>query len=68
MTFVRIKAKYQLTIPVALREQLNLSIGDLLEAALEGRQIILVPKKVIDRDLPSSSSQMNGADILAIST
>lgn len=52
MSLVRIKGKYQITIPAELRERIDLEISDLLEATVEGNKIILSPKKVVDSEPP----------------
>ena len=51
MPLVRVKEKYQVTLPVAVREKAGVAVGDLLEAKVEGKKITLVPKSVIDREL-----------------
>ena len=43
MAPVRIGPKYQVTIPQPVREALNLSAGDFLDAAAEGGRIVLTP-------------------------
>lgn len=48
---LKVKTKYQITLPTALREEIGLSVGDLLEAKVEGKKITLTPKSVIDREL-----------------
>ncbi len=40
---VRIGPKHQVTIPQPVREALNLSAGDFLDAAAEGGRIVLTP-------------------------
>lgn len=47
---VTIKPKFQVTLPVDLRAELHLEEGDLLEATVENRSIVLKPKVVVDRD------------------
>lgn len=49
MPLVKVKDKFQVTIPTELREALHLSVGDLLEATIENETIILKPKAVVDR-------------------
>ena len=58
MALVKVKDKYQVTIPAELREEINLEIGDLLEVVVESNKITLVPKRVIDRQaaVPVTSS------------
>ncbi len=47
---VTIKPKFQVTLPANLREKLHLEEGDLLEAVIENRSIVLKPKVVVDRE------------------
>jgi len=50
MSLVRLKTKSQVTIPDALRQQLGMQVGDLLEAKVHNGSIVLKPKVVVDRD------------------
>ncbi len=55
MALVRVKEKYQVTIPNDVRELAGLAIGDYLEAKLGPRGVImLTPKTLIDRKLAES--------------
>ena len=49
MPLVKVKDKFQVTIPTELREALHLTVGDLLEATIENDTIVLKPKVVVDR-------------------
>jgi AbrB family looped-hinge helix DNA binding protein len=49
MPLVKVKEKYQVTIPASIREQLSLNVGDMLEAELEDNRIVLKPKVLIDK-------------------
>jgi AbrB family looped-hinge helix DNA binding protein len=51
MPLVKVKTKYQITIPTAVREQVGVALGDLLEAKVEKGKITLTPKSVIDRGI-----------------
>ena len=51
MPLVRVKEKYQVTLPSSVRQKAGLAIGDLLEATVKGKKITLTPKSVIDREL-----------------
>lgn len=51
MPLVKVKEKYQVTLPVALRRKARVAVGDLLEVKVAGRRITLTPKVAIDRDL-----------------
>jgi AbrB family looped-hinge helix DNA binding protein len=49
LSLVRVKEKFQVTIPTELREALHLAVDDLLEATIENDTIVLTPKVVVDR-------------------
>jgi AbrB family looped-hinge helix DNA binding protein len=49
LPLVRVKEKFQVTIPTELRESLHLAVGDILEATVEADTIVLKPKAVVDR-------------------
>jgi len=49
LPLVKVKEKFQITLPVEIREQLRLGVGDLLEATIQGQTIVLKPKDVVDR-------------------
>ncbi len=51
MPLVTIQAKYQVTLPTSVRRQAGLSVGDILDARVEGKKITLTPKRVVDREL-----------------
>lgn len=48
---VRIKTKYQVTLPPQMRKNFNLDVGDLLEVKQEGASIIFTPKALVDKRL-----------------
>jgi AbrB family looped-hinge helix DNA binding protein len=50
MSLVKVKEKFQVTIPTSLRKTVRLAVGDLLEAEAKGNVIILRPKSVVDRE------------------
>jgi AbrB family looped-hinge helix DNA binding protein len=54
MSLIRIKDKYQLTLPSRLRERARLEVGDVLEATVESGKIILTPKSLVDRRIAES--------------
>ncbi|MBI3989469.1 MAG: AbrB/MazE/SpoVT family DNA-binding domain-containing protein [candidate division NC10 bacterium] len=54
MPLVKVKPKYQVTIPNTIREQVGLEVGDLLEAEVQANRIVLTPKAVIDKGLKES--------------
>ena len=49
MPLVKVKEKFQITLPAELRQALHLAVGDMLEATIEQDKIVLTPKAVIDR-------------------
>jgi AbrB family looped-hinge helix DNA binding protein len=51
MPLVKVKHKYQVTLPPEAREELGLEVGDLLEAQVEHGKITLTPKTVVDREI-----------------
>ena len=58
MALVKIKEKYQVTIPTTLCQKAGLEVGDLLEARVEGNKLTFTPKSVIDRDIAISLKQV----------
>jgi len=48
---VKVKEKFQVTLPTSVRQKAGVAVGDLLEAQVQGRKITLTPKRVVDRDL-----------------
>ena len=48
---VTAKTKYQVTLPTSIRRKADVSVGDILEAKVEGKKITLTPKSLIDREL-----------------
>ena len=51
MPLVKVKEKFQVTLPTSVRQKAGVAVGDLLEAQVQGRKITLTPKRVVDRDL-----------------
>jgi AbrB family looped-hinge helix DNA binding protein len=49
MSLVTVKPKFQVTIPVKLREQIALQEGDVLDVVLVQEGILLRPKVVVDK-------------------
>jgi AbrB family looped-hinge helix DNA binding protein len=49
MAIVTVKNKYQVVIPQALREELGINRGDVLEVRVERGRLTYTPKTVIDR-------------------
>jgi AbrB family looped-hinge helix DNA binding protein len=59
VALVKIKEKYQVTLPAALREKAGLEVGDVLEAKVEGKIITLTPKSVLDRELAKALKEID---------
>jgi AbrB family looped-hinge helix DNA binding protein len=51
MSLVKVKEKFQVTLPTEVREKAGVAVGDVLEAKVHGNKITLTPKSVIDREL-----------------
>jgi AbrB family looped-hinge helix DNA binding protein len=49
MPLVKVKSKFQVTIPAEVRDAVQLEVGDILEATVQGTTIVLIPKAVVDR-------------------
>jgi AbrB family looped-hinge helix DNA binding protein len=49
MPLVKVKDKFQVTIPASIRKAVELDIGDLLEAEVRENGILLIPKTIMDR-------------------
>lgn len=54
MSIVTVKNKYQVVIPQSVREQIGITIGDLLEAKAENGKIVFQPKSLVDRGIAQS--------------
>ena len=65
MPLVKIKEKFQVTIPTALRKAARLSVGDLLEAQAKGNTIVLKPKAVVDREAVDAAIEEGLQDLKA---
>ena len=50
MATTKITRNFQVSIPKAIRDQLHLEEGDLLEVAERDGQIVMIPKRLIDAD------------------
>jgi len=48
---VKVKGKYQVTLPASVGKKAGVAVGDLLEAQVRGKTITLTPKMAIDRDI-----------------
>ena len=48
-TLVKVARSGQITIPVAIRQALNIQEGDYVEVSLVDDKVVLVPKQVVDK-------------------
>ncbi len=53
MPLVKVREKYQVTLPAPVRQRVGVAVGDVLEAAVQGKKITLTPKAARDKDLKS---------------
>jgi AbrB family looped-hinge helix DNA binding protein len=51
MDIVTVKNKFQIVIPLRVRELVHIEIGDFLEAGVENGRITFTPKSLVDRHL-----------------
>jgi AbrB family looped-hinge helix DNA binding protein len=49
MEMLQIRKKFQITLPVSIREQLGLEEGDYIAVEARDDEIVLRPKKLIDK-------------------
>ena len=59
MALVKVKEKFQVTLPAALRAKAGVSIGDILEMKYQGNKITLTPKSVVDREIAISLKEID---------
>lgn len=64
LPLIKVKPKYQVTIPPSVREELALEVGDFLEAEARANRIILTPKAVIDKGLKESLDEARQGKLL----
>ena len=50
MSLVKVKTKFQVTIPAELRDRIHLKEGDFLEADIKDDVIVLKPMVVLNRE------------------
>ena len=65
MPLVKVKEKFQVTIPATVRKTRRLAVGDLLEAETKNNTIVLKPKAAVDRaskndEIPSCGKSVAG--------
>lgn len=61
---VRIKEKFQVTLPAELRTRSGLAVGDFLEVSLEqGGVITLTPKSMVDRQIAEGLADLKAGRV-----
>ncbi|KWT74626.1 AbrB/MazE/SpoVT family DNA-binding domain-containing protein [Candidatus Magnetominusculus xianensis] len=55
MSLVKVKNKFQVTIPAEIREAANIKEGDILEVVFQDKTIVFKPKVVLDRESAEAS-------------
>ncbi len=50
MPLVKVKNKFQITIPTKVRNEVHIKEGDFLEIKAEGETIVIKPKVIVDRE------------------
>jgi len=58
MSLVKVKDKFQVTLPAALRAKAGVSVGDVLEVKCEGNKITLTPRSVVEREIAISLKEI----------
>jgi AbrB family looped-hinge helix DNA binding protein len=64
MQIVRVKDKYQVTIPTSVRQKAGIEVGDVLEARAERGEIVLAPKSIISRRLLDAIREVERGEAL----
>lgn len=49
LPLVRVKDKFQITIPTKIRKQIHIKKGDILEVDIKNKVIIIKPKILLDK-------------------
>ena len=57
MAIVTVKNKYQVVIPLHVRNEIGVNIGDVFEAKAEKGKIVFEPKSIVDRGIAESMAE-----------
>ena len=49
MPLVKVKNKFQITIPTKVRDEMHIKEGDILEIKAKGETIVIKPKALVDK-------------------
>jgi len=61
MAVVRVKRKFQVTIPAEIRKRLGLAEGDYLDVTEQGNQIVLGMKAIVDKPAEQAMQRLQAA-------
>lgn len=50
MELIQVRKKFQITLPVSIRQALHLEEGDVLTAEVQDGRLVLQPKLLVDKD------------------
>lgn len=57
LPLVRVKNKFQITIPTKIRKDIRIKEGDVLEMGVRNNTIVIKPKVILDRSIVENSIQ-----------
>ena len=63
MNIVKVKDKYQVTIPANVREEAGIEVGDILDAKMEKGKIIFTRKSIIDQRLAEAIADVRAGRV-----
>lgn len=55
---VRVKERYQITVPTALRKKLHVAVGDVLDAEVSNGCLKLRAQSLVDRELATALKEL----------
>ncbi|MBI3606334.1 MAG: AbrB/MazE/SpoVT family DNA-binding domain-containing protein [Nitrospirae bacterium] len=64
MPIVKVKDKFQVTVPADIRAKLSLKVGDLLEATVKNGHLELSPKTLVDREIALAEADIKAGRYL----
>ena len=64
MALTKVKSRYQVTIPTGVRTAARLKVGDVLEASISGKGILLRPKSLVARRLDEAERDVKAGRVL----
>jgi AbrB family looped-hinge helix DNA binding protein len=49
MSVVKVRRRAQITLPADIRDELGIEEGDMLEARIENKRVVLIPQKLVPK-------------------